>query len=143
MKIKQISTFLENRTGRLAELAGILGKAGINIRTMNIAESQDFGILRMLVDQPEEAVKLLKGSGFVSRLTDIVAVEVEDHPGGLAKVLDVLTKHNLNVEYMYAFFEKSKDMALLVIRFDVPDKAVQVLTAAGMHIVGESEINSI
>lgn len=143
MKIKQISTFLENRTGRLAELAGILGKAGINIRTMNIAESQDFGILRMLVDQPEEAVKLLKANGFVSRLTDIVAVEVEDRPGGLAKVLDVLTKHNLNVEYMYAFFEKSKDMALLVIRFDVPDKAVQVLTAAGIRIVGESEINSI
>lgn len=143
MKIKQISTFLENRTGRLAELAGILGRAGINIRTMNIAESQDFGILRMLVDRPEEAVKLLKESGFVSRLTDIVAVEVEDRPGGLAKVLDVLAKHNLNVEYMYAFFEKSKDRALLVIRFDVPDKAVQALTASGIRIVGESEINSI
>ena len=143
MKIKQISTFLENRTGRLAELAGILGRAGINIRTMNIAESQDFGIRRMLGDRPEEAVKLLKESGFVSRLTDIVAVEVEDRPGGLAKVLDVLAKHNLNVEYMYAFFEKSKDRALLVIRFDVPDKAVQALTASGIRIVGESEINSI
>ncbi|RKY36001.1 MAG: amino acid-binding protein [Candidatus Omnitrophota bacterium] len=139
MKIKQISAFLENKKGRLYEVCDILGKHDINIRALTIAESEDFGVLRMIVDKPEEALKVLKENGIVVRFSEIVAVEVEDRPGGLAQVLKVLVENGINVEYMYGFVERKADKALLVFRFDEPDKAIQILQDNNIGILQELE----
>ena len=127
MKITQVSVFLENKKGRLLEVCSLLGKNNINIRALNVAESEGFGVLRIVVDRPQEAVELLKKNNLVANLTDVVAVEVEDKPGGLAKVLEVLRKNNINIEYMYGFMEKQSDNALMVFRFEEPEKAAKVL----------------
>src|SRR5512140_20388 len=109
MKITQISVFLENRKGRLADVATLLGKNAINIRALNIAETDDFGVLRLVVDKPAEAIQALKKGGFVANTTEIVAVEVGDRPGGLADILRVLSAGGMNIEYMYGFLEKKND----------------------------------
>lgn len=134
MKITQVSVFLENRKGRLYELTALLDKQGINIRALTIAESDDFGVLRILVDKPKEAIDILKSNGFVASFTDIVALEVEDHHGGLAAALKVLNDADINVEYMYGFVEPNKK-ALLIMRFDDTDKAIQALQKHGIEVV--------
>jgi len=139
MKLTQISIFLENRKGRLFEVCSLLGKHGVNIRALSVAESEGFGILRLVVNKPAEAVRLLKKNGFVASLTDIVAVEVEDKPGGLAAILKVLYKNDINVEYMYGFVEKFSERALLVFRFDNPDKAIKVLGRNKIKIIGKKD----
>lgn len=143
MKITQISVFLENKKGRLYDATKILGDSRIDIKALTIAESEDFGVLRMVVDKPQEALDVLKKDGFIASLTEIVAVEVDDQPGGLARVLSVLNENNLNVEYMYAFVEKSADKAILVLRFDDADRAVAVLTKHHFKVVGKKEIQSL
>lgn len=143
MKLTQISIFLENRKGRLYEVCSLLGKNKINIRALNIAETPEFGILRIVVDRPEDAVKLLKENGFVANLTDIVAVEVEDRPGGLASILKIFSDNNINLEYMYGFVEKSSDKALLVFRFDEPDKAIEILLKNKIKIIGKKDISEL
>jgi hypothetical protein len=143
MKLTQISIFLENRKGRLYEVCSLLGKNTINIRALNIAETPEFGILRIVVDRPEDAVKLLKENGFVANLTDIVAVEVEDRPGGLASILKIFSDNNINLEYMYGFVEKSSNKALLVFRFDEPDKAIEVLLRNKIKIIGKKDISEL
>jgi len=140
MKLTQISIFLENKQGRLLEVCSLLGKNRINIRALSVGENEEFGILRVVVDKPESAVRLLKKNSFVANLTDIVAVEVEDRPGGLAGVLATLYKNGINVEYMYGFVEKFSDRALLVFRFDDPDKAIKVLSRNKIKIVGRKDI---
>jgi hypothetical protein len=140
MKLTQISVFLENRKGRLYEVCSLLGKNKINIRALSVAESEGFGILRIVVDKPEQTIRLLKKNGFVASLTEIVAVEAEDRPGGLASILKVFYKNGINVEYMYGFVEKFSDKALLVFRFENPDKAVKVLKAKKIKIVGKKDI---
>ena len=127
MKINQISIFLENRKGRLLEVTELLGKNKINIRALTIAETDDFGILRTVVDDPSKALTILKQAGFMANHTEIVAVEVDDNPGGLAKILKALDSAGLNVEYMYGFVEKQSDRALMVFRFDDSDRAVERL----------------
>ncbi|MDD5131935.1 MAG: ACT domain-containing protein [bacterium] len=143
MKITQISIFLENRKGRLFDVCSLLGQKKINIRALNIAETEEFGILRIVVDKPADAVKALKENGFVAHLTDIVAVEVADHPGGLAEILKILNENNVNIEYMYGFVERSADKALLVFRFDDPDKAISVLTENKIKIIGSKDIGGL
>ncbi len=143
MKITQISVFLENRKGRLHDACSLLGNNGINIRALTIAESEDFGVLRMVTDKPVIALEVLKESGFVATLTEIVAVEVPDEPGGLARVLKILMDRNMNVEYMYGFVERHSDKALLVFRFDDPDKAIEVLAKNKINVVGKKEIESL
>jgi hypothetical protein len=143
MKIKQLSVFLENRKGRLYEVCLILGQAGINIRALTIAETETFGVLRMVVDKPAAAVETFRRHSITANLTDVVAVEVPDTPGGLAGVLKILTEHDLNVEYMYGFVEKFSENALLVFRFDEPDRAYQVLTSAGVNVIGEHDIEGL
>lgn len=143
MKITQISVFLENRKGRLYGVCSLLGKNRINIRALTIAETQDFGILRMVVDRPEETLKVLKKNGYVVHLTDIVAVEVEDKPGGLAGILKILSENNLNVEYVYGFLEKFSDNALLVMRFENPDRAIEILKKKKIRVVGKDEITDL
>ena len=140
MKITQVSVFLENKKGRLLEVCSLLGKSKINIRALNVAESEGFGVLRIVVDKPQEAVEILKKNNLVANLTDVVAVEVEDKPGGLAKVLKALNKNNINVEYMYGFIEKHSNNALMVFRFDDPEKAAKALLASGVKVVKQAQL---
>lgn len=143
MKITQISVFLENKTGRLYEVCDLLGKNKINIRALSIAENEGFGILRIVVNKPQETVKLLKENSFMASLTDIVAVEVDDQPGGLANVLKTLNDNKINVEYMYGFLEKFSDNALLVFRFDDPDKAIKILNDKKIKVLKDTDINKL
>ncbi len=143
MKITQISVFLENRKGRLFDACSLLGINGINIRALTIAETEDFGVLRIVVDKTEEAIKCLRENAFVANITDVVAVEVGDKPGGLAAVLKKLSENNVNIEYMYGFMEKFSDNALLVFRFEDIDAAQKVLTENNIKIVTKEEIKGL
>ena len=135
MKVRQISVFLENRKGRLYEVCSLLGEAKINIRALTIAETESFGVLRMVVNKPAEAIDLFRKHHITANLTDVVAVEVPDRPGGLAEVLKVLANEDMNVEYMYGFVEKATDKALMVFKFENIDKAISVLKSNGINIV--------
>jgi len=128
MRVEQISVFLENRAGRLAEITRVLGDAGVNIRALSLADTSDFGILRLIVSDNEKAKEALKEHGFTVGKTSVVAVEVEDRPGGLNRILEILSKAAVNVEYMYAFVQHSGANALMIFRFDDIDAAVKVLT---------------
>ena len=135
MKVEQISVFLENKLGRLAEVARVLGNEGVNIRALSIADSSDFGILRVIVNDNERAIKILKAHGFTVSKTEVIAVEVPDKPGGLAQVLSCLEQEKINVEYMYAFLERRSDNAVIVFRFDENDTAIRVLSSHGVTIL--------
>lgn len=135
MIAEQISIFLENKAGRLAEVTRTLSEAGINIRALSLADTSDFGILRIIVGDHERAKNVLKEKGFTLGRTAVVAVEVEDKPGGLHNILEVLSKHDINVEYMYAFVQRDTSNATLIFRFDKVDKAIEVLTANNIRIV--------
>ncbi len=143
MKVEQISIFLENKSGRLAEVTDILAKNGINLRALSLADTADFGIFRLIVSDTEKSVALLKNNGFTVARNDVVAVEVPDRPGGLAGILAALQGKAINVEYMYAFVEKSGENAVVIFRFDEPDKAVQVLTAAGVRVLSGEEVYAL
>jgi hypothetical protein len=127
MQAEQISVFLENKAGRLAEVTGILSEANVNIRALALADTSDFGVLRLIVDDNKKAVEALKNRGFTVGRTDVVAVEVEDRPGGLHRLLDMLNKAKINVEYMYAFVQHTGKNAVMIFRFDNIDEAVKVL----------------
>lgn len=135
MRVEQISVFLENKAGRLAEVARILSEAGINIRALSLADTSDFGILRLIVNDNARAKESLRQQGFTVGKTDVVAVEVEDRPGGLYKILDILNRANVNVEYMYAFVQQSGSNAVIIFRFDNLDEAVKVLQANGVTVI--------
>lgn len=127
MKVKQISVFLENKSGRLAQVTRILGDNLINIRALSIADTTDFGILRLIVDQPEEANRILRAEGFMVSETAVIAVEVPDRPGGLADILATLGLAGINIEYLYAFIGQSSSKAQVIFRVDDCDKAIDVL----------------
>ncbi|HHW15303.1 MAG TPA: ACT domain-containing protein [Firmicutes bacterium] len=135
MEVRQISVFLENKAGRLAKVTRLLGERGINIRALSLADTTDFGILRMIVNDPERAERLLKEEGFAVTTTGVLAVEVPDRPGGLADVLAVLERAGLNIEYLYAFVEKASADALVLIRVEQLAKAAEVLRAAGISVL--------
>ena len=118
MRVEQIAVFLENKSGRLAEITSILAENNINIRALAVADTADFGILRLIVDKVDEAETALKEKGFTVGKTTVIAVEVPDRTGGLAEVLDCVQKIGLNVEYMYAFVNKTGENAVLIFRFD-------------------------
>ena len=143
MKVTQISVFLENRKGRLYDVCSLLGKNKINIRALSIGETDEFGILRMVVDKPEEAMRILKANSLAANLTDIVALEIDDQPGGLAKILKILSENNINVEYMYGFVEKASEKALLVFRFENTDAAIETLMKNKIKVVGKTEIANL
>jgi hypothetical protein len=143
MKITQLSIFLENKEGRLSDAVQTLAAQGINIKTLTIAESRDFGVLRIIVDRPEEARGALKAQGFVATITEIVAVEVDDRPGGLAKLLKILDEHKINIEYMYAFTEKRADKGIMVFRFDDPDAAIAALKKHAIGVVGQKDVANL
>jgi len=143
MKVEQISIFLENKSGRLAEVAGVLAAAGVNIRALSLADTTDFGILRLIVDQNDRAKQALKENGFTVGKTEVIAVEVPDRPGGLAQILRTLGAAAINVEYMYAFVQRSGDNAILIFRFDELDKAIQVLTQGGIRVLKGQEVYAL
>ena len=127
MKIKQVSVFLENRAGRLANIVSNLGDAGISIRAISLADTSNFGILRLIVDNTDAAVRLLKDRGFTVRVTDVIAVRVEDKPGSLGKILQIIENADLNLEYIYGLSDHLKDNAILIMRFDDMEKGVPEL----------------
>ena len=137
MKIRQISVFIENKVGRIMEITEVLGQNGVNIRALSLADTSDFGILRMIVNDIGKATTVLKDRGFIVKESFVVAVEVPDRPGGLAAVLKLLSEKGVNVEYMYAFFEQPQSKALLIFRFENPDEAVRILQANGLNVAGE------
>jgi hypothetical protein len=138
--ILQLSVFLENRAGRAAEMARLLGQTGHNMRALMIADTSEFGVVRMLVDRPLAAREALEAAGFGVSTTRVVAVEVPDDPGALADVLDVLDGSGLNVEYAYAFVEPTAGRAANIFRMDEAERAVQVLEAAGYRLLAASDI---
>jgi hypothetical protein len=135
MKVKQLSIFMENRAGRLAEVVRLLGEAKVNIRALSLADTSDFGILRLIVNDVEKAISTLRGSNHTVSVTEVVAVEVPDKPGGLASVLDPLSASGVNVEYMYAFVEKATDKAVVIFRFEDAEAALKVLAKAGISVL--------
>ncbi len=140
MKVEQISIFLENKPGSLEEVTRILKDAGINIRTLSLADTTDFGILRLIVNDVETASRVLKEQGLRVSRTTVVAVEVPDRPGGLHSILEVLTKNGINVEYLYAFVERSGENAVIIFRLDTPDRAIEVLKQNGLTVLPGSKL---
>jgi hypothetical protein len=141
MKLKQLSVFLENKPGALSAPCRLLAEADINIQTFALADTHDFGILRLIVEEPDKARRLLQRQGFAVKLTEVVALEVPDRPGGLAAILDALEGTDVNVEYAYAFTARTENRGLLVFRFSDPDAALKVLKARKISAVGLQELS--
>ncbi|RLA99717.1 MAG: amino acid-binding protein [Deltaproteobacteria bacterium] len=135
MKVEQISIFLENKPGGLAQVTRVLKERDINIRALSLADTTDFGILRLIVDKVQEARDVLKNEGFTVGRTEVVAVEVPDRPGGLHIIVDALSSEGINVEYMYAFVERSGENAVIIFRFDDTDRAIEVLQEKGLRVL--------
>lgn len=140
MKVEQISVFLENKPGSLVHATRVLKENNINIRTLSLAETVDFGILRLIVNDVEKTNKVLKDAGFRVSKTVVVAVEVPDQPGGLHSIMEALTQDAINVEYLYAFVEKSGQNAVIIFRFDDPEKAIDVLLKHKFTVVPGSKL---
>ena len=135
MKVEQISVFLENRPGSITDVTRVLRDAGINIRALSLADTTDFGILRLIVNDVDRAKQALKDSGIAVGGTTVVAVEVPDRPGGLHGILEYLSQSGVNVEYMYAFVERSGENAVMIFRFDATDRAIDLLTQGGFSVL--------
>jgi len=140
MKVKQLSLFLENQPGALSRPVKLLAKAKLNILTLSIADTQQFGILRFVVRDWEKAKRVLEKDGFVVKVSDMVAIEVADEPGGLAGILEAVEKVGVNLEYMYGFTLREAGKALLAFRFDDPDRAIAALQKKGIKPVKSVEL---
>lgn len=143
MRAEQISVFLENKAGRLAEVTAILSEANVNIRALALADTSDFGVLRLIVNDNAKAVAALKSQGFTVGKTDVAAVEVEDKPGGLHRILDILNKAGINVEYMYAFVTQSGNNAIMIFRFDNIDEAFKLLEENNVKVINGSKVYTL
>jgi hypothetical protein len=143
MYTKQVSIFLENKKGRLAEVAKLLTDEGINIRALSLADTADFGVLRLIVSDRARCIGVLKEHGLAAQETDVIAVEMADRPGGLHHVVEVLDRENLNIEYMYAFVPKKGGSAIVVLKIDNPARAVEALKASGIPILAEDIIQNL
>ena len=143
MSVKQISVFLENKKGRLAEVTRTLSHEKINIRALSLADTADFGVLRIIVDNPDRSLAILKSHGFVAQVTEVVAVEVEDRPDGLSRILEVLDQDNVNVEYMYAYVEKTRDNAIVICRIDDRERALQILEKNGISTLNAEALKAL
>jgi len=141
MKLKQLSVFLENKPGRLRELCALLAESNINIVTLSLADTEQFGILRLIVKEHDQAKALLEKNGFVAKLTDVIAVEVDDQPGGLSEILKIEQESGISVEYMYAFTIKSGEKAVLLFRFDDMEKAVAALQKANLSVLSSTDLH--
>ena len=143
MKVEQISIFLENKPGGLSLVTKTLKDANINIRALTLADTSDFGILRLIVDHVDKAKKALKEAGLAVGLTTVVAVEVPDKPGGLNGIIEILSKEGINVEYMYAFVERSGENAVIIFRFDQIEQAIDVLLRNDVTVLPGEKVYSL
>ena len=143
MKVEQISVFLENKPGALSEVTQILGESGVNIRALSLADTKDFGILRLIVNDNEKARRALDQKGFTVRKTDVVAVEVPDRPGGLAAIMKILAEAKINVEYLYAFVQQSGQNAIIIFRFDETERAIAVLSEKKVPILEGKKVYTL
>lgn len=135
MKIQQLSLFLENQPGQLVAPCRVMAEAGVNIVTLNLADTQEFGIMRLIVDDHQKAKRALSAAGFVVNVTEVLAIEVPDRPGGLAELLAVIDEKQLAIEYMYAFTAGGRGNAVMIFRFPDTDRAVELLQGAGLPVV--------
>lgn len=143
MFAEQISVFIENKEGRLAEVTAILRDAGVNIRALSLADTTDFGVLRLIVNDNDSAESALKKEGFTVGKTQVLAVEVKDEPGGLNTILDPLWQNEVNVEYMYAFANPQHKNAIMIFRFDDPQKALELFAQRDIRVISAVEICNI
>jgi len=143
MSAIQISVFLENKSGRLAEVTHALAKAGVNIRALSLAETIDYGVLRLIVDKPQEAKVALAEAGFTVTETEVVAAEMPDRPGALAEIVDMVTARGLNIEYCYAFMAKRGNNAVVIFRIDDAAEAERALTDSGARLLTAVEISRL
>lgn len=140
MLVKQMSVFVENTTGRLADLTRILAENDVDLKALTIADTVDFGILRCIVADPEAATEILKSNGFTASITEVVAVRLEDKPGGLHKVLCILSEAHIGVDYIYSMIRSGDGEAVIMIKAAEPEKAVEVLTAKGVKLFGVDDL---
>ena len=143
MKIKQLSIFLQNRMGSLSKPLEVLGNAGINIRAMCMADTSEFGILRLVVDSPEKGKKALEENNFLVKMTEIIGVEMDDTPGGLTKVLKVIKDNEIDLEYLYAFTHEKEGKAILLLHADDIDELISVLKDNDVVIVPSEEVYNL
>jgi len=135
MKVEQISVFLENKPGGLEHVTRVLADADINIRALSLADTSDFGILRLILNDIDSAEKALQGEGFTVRRSHVVAVEIPDRPGGMHSISKILAGQDINVEYAYAFVERSGENAIIIFRFDDIDRGIEVLLENGLTVL--------
>lgn len=144
MSVKQVSVFVENKPGALLSLAGVLSKCDVDMRALCVAESSEFGILRLIVDAPDKAADALTQAGYVHNITPVLAVAIPDKPGGLHHVLTILQESNINIEYAYAFLGgKNKDCAYMIFRVEDNGAATDALTAKGVRLVEQEELSNL
>ena len=143
MAIKQLTVFVENKHGTLVTVTDILSKHNINLRALSIAETQDFGILRLIVNDEKTAEKVLAEEGYLIKITDVVGVKIGDAPGKLSEALHVIADNNINIEYLYAFMARTEKHAYVVIRVEDNEAAEKALEDAGFHIITEADINKL
>ena len=140
MAIRQLTVFVENKQGALVSITELLSDNNINIRALSIAETEDFGILRLIVNEEATAEKILTDAGYLIRMTDVVGVKIGDAPGKLSSALKVLDDNNINMEYLYAFMTRTEKHAYVVIRVEDNNEAENVLENAGFHIITQADI---
>jgi hypothetical protein len=143
MYTKQVSIFVENEKGRFADVTKLLADEGINIRALSLGEMVDFGVLRLIVDDRSRCIQVLKAHEFTVQETDVIAVEIDDRPGGLHHVIEVLDRDGIGIEYMYAFLEKNDKNAIVVFKVDDPSKAVAILEKGNIPILPEDKIQNL
>jgi hypothetical protein len=141
--IKQISVFVENKKGRLARITEVLGQGGIDLIALSIADTTNFGIMRCIVSNPDKAIALLKDNGFTASTTEVIVAEVVDQPGGLSRVLDLLDRADISVEYLYSFVRTPNENALILFRVEDIAAAVETLKAGGVKLLEEKDIYGI
>ena len=143
MAIKQLSVFVENKEGKLREITDILAKAGIDIRALSIADTSEFGILRLIVRDPQKAKALLEKNGFVATINDVVGVEINDRPGGLAEIVRLFAERDINMAYMYAFLTRTENKAYLVVRVDDASEVENLLESEKIRILTPADIDNM
>jgi hypothetical protein len=140
MMIKQLSVFIENKKGTLANLTGALVKNNLDIRAIAVFDTNEFGIVRLVVDNPDKALEVLKKEGFIAKLSRVIAIEPEDTPGSLNNIFNILSEHDINIDYIYAFVMRLHELPYIAFKVDKLEKAVEVLTANGINVVNSEEI---
>ena len=143
MFLKQLSVFVENKHGRLAEITGLLTEHSIDIRALSIADTTDYGILRLIVDKPDQAKKALQEEGFTVSLTNVIAVAIDDAPGAVAKVVKALCDKKIGIEYVYAFLNPNRGSACVILRVEDNDAACEVLRGAGIRLMSDEEVQAL